>query len=207
MTAYENFIEDFPRRCRDILDIAGRPALSRGREVTLILMVASAGFVVPYERLTPDGRWGDHPSGDRKRFADTAGKLESILRQPFTSSRLWTETSSTWHSGKLVSVTGDPDSWEGLRKRRLISKEKQVRTILNVIRNALAHGNVWTLQNPIEALIFVKRIIDDDKVAPTFSFVSVAPHEFRKFLENWFDFLKDLHISQQVVFEILKDAA
>jgi hypothetical protein len=207
MTGYRNFIEDFPRRCRDILDIAGKPALSRGREVTLILMVASTGFVVPYERLKPDSRWGDHPSGDRKRFADAAGRLESLLHQPFMSSRLWTETSSTWHGGKLDSVTGDPDSWEGLRKRRPISKDKQVGTILNVIRNAFAHGNIWTLRNPIEAIIFVKSVINDDEVVPDSSFVSVAPHEFRKFLENWFDFLNDFRIPQEVAFELLKDAA
>jgi hypothetical protein len=91
MTAYKNFVEDFPRRCRDILDLAGKPALSRGREVTLTLMVASAGLVVPYERLKPDGGGGghiDHPSGDNKRFADAAAKLRSLLDAPFMSSCL-----------------------------------------------------------------------------------------------------------------------
>jgi hypothetical protein len=150
MTAYKNLIEDFPRRCRDILDIAGKPALSRRREVTLTLMVASAGLIVPYERLKPGGRWGPHPSGDRNTFADAVAKLESLLGQPFMSSRLWTQTSSTWFSGKLESVTGDPDSWKGLQKSRPISKEKSVGTILSVIRNALAHGNIWTLRDPIE---------------------------------------------------------
>src|SRR5215469_18571837 len=57
MTAYRNFVEDFPRRCRDILKVAGKPALSRGREVTLNLVIASAGLLVPYERVKPDGRW------------------------------------------------------------------------------------------------------------------------------------------------------
>jgi hypothetical protein len=207
MTAYRDFIEDFPQRCRDILDITQKPALSRGREVTLTLMVASAGLVVPYERLKPDSRWGDHPSGDSKRFADAARKLESLLCQPFMSSRLCTETSSTWHGGKLVSVTGDPDSWEGLQRRRPISKDKKVGTILNVIRNALAHGNIWTLRDPIEAIIFVKSVINNHEVVPCFSFVSVAPHEFRNLLERWFDFLVDLHIPQEVAFEVLKDAA
>jgi hypothetical protein len=76
-----------------------------------------------------------------------------------------------------------------------------------VIRNALAHSNIWTLRDPIEAIIFVKSVKDDDKVIPKFSFVSVAPDEFRNLLEKWFDFLIGLHIPQEVAFEVLKDAA
>jgi hypothetical protein len=167
MTAYKDFIEDFPCRCRDILNIAKRPALSRGREVTLTLMVASARLVVPYERFKSDTNWGDHPSGDRKTFADAAGKLESLLRQPFRSSCLWTETNSTWRVGKLLSVTGDPDSWGDLRKRQPVSKDKTVGGIISVIRNALTHGNIWTLRDPIEEIIFVKRVLNNDKVVAT----------------------------------------
>jgi hypothetical protein len=63
------------------------------------------------------------------------------------------------------------------------------------------------LDNPIEAIIFIKANIDADKIARNYSFVSVAPQEFRKFLEKWFDFLNDLHIPHEVTFEILKDAA
>jgi hypothetical protein len=161
MTAYKNFIDDFPYRCRDILNITKRPALHRGREVTLALMVASAGLVVPYERLKPDIGWGDHPSGDRKTFADAAGKLESLLGELFMSSRLCTEANPTWRVGKLLSVTGDPDSWEGLQTSRPISKDKTVGGILSIIRNALAHGYIWTLRDPIEAIIFVKRVLKD----------------------------------------------
>jgi len=207
MTAYKNYIEDFPRRCREILEIAGKPAFSRGREVTLTLMVASAALVVPYERLKRDGRWGDHPSGDRNTFADAAGKLESLLDQPFMSSCLCAEANSTWRVGKLLSVTGDPDSWVGLQKSRPISKDKTVRAILSVIRNGLAHGNIWTLRDPIKAIVFVKSVTDDNKLVPKFSFVSAAPYEFRNLLENWFDFLISLRLSQEAVFGVLKDAA
>jgi hypothetical protein len=207
MTAYKNFIDDFPCRCRDILNMAKRPALHRGREVTLTLMVPSAGLVVPYERLKPDIGWGDHPSGDHNTFADAAGKLESLLRQPFMFSRLCSEGNSTWRVGKLLSVTGDPDSWKGLQKSRPVSKDKTVGGILSVIRNALAHGNIWTLQDPIEAIIFVKRVLNDDKVVRHFDFLSVTPHALQHFLEAWFDFLISLRISQEAAFGILKDAA
>ncbi len=207
MTAYKNFIDDFPSRCRDILNIAKRPALCRGREITLTLLVASAGLVVPYERLTPDSRWGDHPSGDRKTFAHAAGKLELLLSQPFMSSVLFNKMNSTWYEGKVDSVNCDVDSWGGLRKRKPFSKDKRVSTTLKVIRNGLTHGNIFTFGKSVQAIIFVSRNFNDIGVVRDFSFIYVAPQEFTQFLENWFDFLNELDIPQEVALAVLKDAA
>lgn len=207
MTAYKNFVEDFPHRCRDILKLAGKPAVLRGREVTLALIVASAGLVIPYERLKPDGGEIDHPSGDNKKFSAAANNLRTLLAEYFLSSAVWGMPASTWHSGKLKSVTGDPDSWEGLRNRQPVKEDKTVGSVLRVIRNALAHGNIFTFNNPIEAIIFINANTNDKKEVRDYTFVFVAPADFLLFLEKWFDFLDELHISQTEAFEVLKDAA
>ena len=204
MTAYKNFVEDFPRRCREVLHFAGKPAMFRGREVTLALMVASAGLVVPYERLKPDGGAIDHPSRYNETFSDAAQQLTSLLAEPFLSSIVWGQPSSTWYSGKLASVRGDPDSWEGLRERRPFQKEKKVGGVLRVIRNALAHGNIFTFKDPIEAIIFIKANYNDEKMVRDYSFVYVGPDDFRQFLERWFDFLDQFHIPQNEAFEGLE---
>jgi hypothetical protein len=70
-----------------------------------------------------------------------------------------------------------------------------------------AHGNIWTLRDPIEAIIFVKRVLDDDKIVHHFDFLSMSPHEFQHFLEGWFDFLISLRISQEAAFGVFEDAA
>jgi hypothetical protein len=124
-------------------------------------LVASAGFIVPYERLS------DHPSGDSKRFAEAAEKLRKLLDEPFVSSVLYNKTNSTWHDGKVVSVNGYPESWEGLQKRRPFSKDKKVGTTLKLLRNALAHGNIFTSgknRDVIEAIIFIKKNFNSDGV-------------------------------------------
>lgn len=207
MTAYKNFVDDFPLRCRDVLKFASKPALFRGREVTLALMVASAGLVVPYERLKPDRGEIDHPSGDNKKFSAAAEKLKVLLEEPFLSSRVWGEPVSTWHSGKLKSVIGDPDSWDGLSNRKPIQTDKTVGNVLRVIRNALAHGNIFTFQTPIEAIIFIKANVNDKREIRDYTFVFVAPADFQLFMEKWFDFLAQLHIPQNETFELLRDAA
>ena len=118
MTAYRNFIEDFPGRCRDILKIAIKPTYLRGREVTLLLMVASAGLIIPYERLKPDGKGSGsigHPSRDNMLYTDAARQLHQLLEKPFLSSDLWNEPSlGSWERGYIQQIAGSPESWPEL---------------------------------------------------------------------------------------------
>lgn len=214
MTAYKNFVEDFPTRCREVLKIAREPALLRGREVTLTLIVASAGLMIPYERLKPDGGEIDHPSGDNRTFSDAAEQLKSLLDHPFLSSKVWGKPSWTWHSGKVKSVEGAPSSWVGFKGRRPFDdvkhgeEAKTVKNIIGLIRNALAHGNIYTYGDPIEAIIFVKINFGSDRnIIKDYSFISVSPDDFLRFLDYWFDFLGQLKIPQNEVFEALKIAA
>ena len=205
MTAYKNFVDDFPLRCQDILRFAGRRASFGGREVTLSLMVASAGLIIPYERLKP-GEF-DHPSGDTIKFSDAADQLRTLLDQPFLSSAVWNAPVSTWQSGKLESVLGDPDSWDGLHNRQYFQVEKTVGNVLRVLRNALAHGNIFTFNNPIQGIIFIKAVFNNNKIVRNYSFIYVSPADFKIFLEKWFTFLDQLHIPQTEAYEVLKDAA
>ncbi len=64
MSSFANFVEDFPSRCGDLLVRFHQDAVANDREVTLALMVASAGFLVPFERLRPDGLY-IQPTHDR----------------------------------------------------------------------------------------------------------------------------------------------
>lgn len=202
MSAYKNFINDFPRRCREVLDFSEKSAHLKRREVTLTLIVASSGFVIPYERLKPM-----HPSGDNNTYSNAACDLRKLLDQPFKGSPLWSDSFSSWTGGKLRSISGDPDSWEDLGKRKPFLPEKKVKTVLNIIRNALAHGNIFTFKNPIEALIFISCSYDNNNVVNGYSFIYVEPKQFKEFLKLWFDFLETLDINQDVALDILKHAA
>lgn len=67
------------------------------------------------------------------------------------------------------------------------------------IRNALAHGNIFTRGNPeIEQIILLsERAVGTNK----FNFLAVAPADFRLFLKNWLEFLRDLDLPEDVVSE------
>lgn len=203
MSAYKDFISDFPARCLDILHMAEKPARVQQREVTLALLVASAGFVVPFERLKPD-----HPIGDAARYVEACRKLNGLMLEEFLTSTLATGATS-WRGGKLASILGDPDSWPELTQPKELS-HKKVAGAIKVVRDALAHGNIFTHNDPISSIIFVQnhfKIKNNVKVYTGHEFVMASPKDFNTFLKAWFEFLKLAHIPLEVVAQSIDDAA
>lgn len=193
MSAYKDFVSDFPARCLDVLHMAKRPARGQQREVTLALMVASAGFVVPFERLKKA-----HPTGDSTRYAEASRKMDVLMAERFLSSRL-AYGATSWQGGKLESISGDPDFWIEMAQAKKLSDEKTVGGVVRILRKALAHGNIFTYMNPIESIIFCNCNYDDDKNIKEISFIKASPEDFVAFLRDWFEFLESAHTPTDVV--------
>lgn len=207
LTAYKNFVQDFPNRCMDLLNLAEKQARAQDREVTLVLLVASAGFVIPFERLRPPGKL-DHPIGDRERYPEYSEKLKQLMDSKFRGSELHPEQDTLWKAGNLKCIQGDPDSWPELNKNKTLSSEKTTSNVLKGIRNALAHGNIFTTGNPISSIIFVSVNTNDEGDQITgYSFIKTSPEAFLSFLKAWFTFVKQQKLSQYDVSKVLKDAA
>jgi hypothetical protein len=79
MATFANFVKDFPGRCEEILYKYGPSAITLGREVTLMLVVAAAGINIPHERL----KKSDHPSRDRDRFAEADRQFKDLRKSRF----------------------------------------------------------------------------------------------------------------------------
>ncbi len=84
MTAYQNFVQDYPERCGRLLSTYFRNAQRNDLEVTLVLNIASSGFMVPYARLSEDA----HPSADSIHFQQAKNSLNRLLDAVFLGSRL-----------------------------------------------------------------------------------------------------------------------
>ena len=195
MSEYSSYVSDFPARCAEILDKFQFPANRMGREVTLLLSITSAGLIIPHERLKLKGDI-PHPSGDRDRYMRAARQYEELLDKPFLSSPLWSDQGvSSWRKGKVRNVrSGGPDSWEELRSAKTVGSEVRACTVLSILRNALAHGNVFTQGRRIQDIVFLSEDRD-----PVFRFISVSPNDLRKFMMNFFGFLKGLDLSEAPV--------
>ncbi|WP_419938666.1 hypothetical protein [Candidatus Palauibacter sp.] len=199
MSAYSSYVRDFPFRCGEILEEFRLPALRRGRDVTLLLSISTAALIIPYERLgTPNAT--SHPLRDRDRYPKAARQYEELLDKPFLSSPLWgREEVSTWRKGSVQDVrSGGPDTWPELRDARSMPSDVPVSAVLSILRNALAHGNVLTEGGVIRNIVLLAR---EGRTA--FGFISVSPHDFRKFMMDYIGFLKDLNFAEVLLGEEL----
>ena len=106
MSKYENFIRDYPKRLKNILDNQYETAREQGLEVTLMLAVASSGLIVPFERLKKRTNGPEHPTKDRERFGIAAERLDALEdEKPFWGSTLWPRKVGTWKRGTLALTT------------------------------------------------------------------------------------------------------
>lgn len=190
MSAYENFIQDFPNRCNDLLQECEKKARFIGREVTLMICIASAGFTIPFERIRQK-----HPSENNCRYSEAAKRINELLKKNFLESRLAKGSKGSWHRGPLASHSGSPDNWPEIGSPDKIKNNEKVKEILFHLRNALAHGNIYTIGRRIETIIFLS---ETDYKSGKFNYITVTPDDFCNFLRNWFEFLNDFTLSAEV---------
>jgi hypothetical protein len=219
MSDYKDFIRDFPSRCEKLLNRIEREHRFDDLTVTGLLMVASSAVNIPYERLRPpsDERKA-HPSGDYEKYAEAAQQFKQLSDSNFVGSCLCpSNIDGNWRLVTTKSVQGPPDAWDCSFKH--ISKEKKVSSVIAIIRNALAHGNIFTKSGTvgggelgrnshakIREIVLVSVNQERDKKGDTiygtvkdYTCISVTPAAFKQFLHGWFAFVKGLTIYPYIV--------
>lgn len=209
MSNYRDFVQDFPTRCRDVLLAFSECAGQQDREVTLLLMATTAGFIMPYERLS-EGDTIKQPTLDRSRFAQASKELKGLLAKTIRESGLFDGPQESWRGGPLQSASGMPDEWPECREPQSLSPDTLVADVVRPLRNALAHGNVFTRgnrTNQISELIFVcGGTLRNGRQIPL-RFVLTSPTDLRYFLDGWFKFVGDLGLPHHIVLELVDEAA
>ena len=193
MSAYRNFVEDFSVRCGEVLE---RTKNWKNRDVTILFMAASAGFVVPFERIgsTRGSNNSSHPSRDGEKFEKKTKELDDLMEKSFLGSCLHRATETEWTYSELDRFDGNIDNFPEIFRKN-ITNNKKVTRILKILRNALAHGNLYTfpstIGHPIARMIFISYKVHNDPTKGFYS-LSVPPEKFRDFLKQWFEFLKNV---------------
>lgn len=230
MTSYSNFVQDFPRRCIEILGLCLEHATTNDRDVTLLLSIATAGFVIPFERLRPLSP--KHPAGDRENFENAKSEFDKIINNSFLNSKLW-DNSEGWEFAEKIEEKDirekQVDYWARLENRKPLSSEKPVISVLSHLRNALSHGSIFTCPNrinknepvQISTLIFLSRCYEKQEVEvcdcgkkrkervpiDKYNLLAVSPENFRKFLEKWVEFLKSLNLTLPTIQDTISEFA
>lgn len=210
MTAYSNFIQDFPIRCDELLDAYFGQAKAADREVTLMLAIATAAFVIPFERLRPPPE--THPADDVKKYEKAKKQFDCAINSSFLCSHLWGRGNS-WEiiervNGKYVREE-QISTWARGEVRKPLSKKKPANAVLTHLRNALTHGSIFTFPSgnlQIETIIFLSRCYEEREIensgrkvkekvlADKYDILLVSPEDFHTFLKSWINFLRSLDL-------------
>jgi len=184
MTAYRDFVKDFPQRCSRLIGDHQKSAW-KGLEVTLLLSVFASGFVIPFERLRPR-RTGAHPSDDRRKFPEFAATVDRLMKGMFADSPLAGPRPASWRVGHIASSesSGAPDAWVSRCKPIL---KQETAFVIECLRNAIAHGSVFVSSSAtISSLIFLSRV-DPRDLSRGFDVLVVSPKALKTFLLSWCD--------------------
>lgn len=215
MTMYTNFIQDFPRRCIELLDKHFEQAKASDREVTLMLAIATAAFVIPFERLRPPPE--THPADDVSKYKAAKQKFNKAVNSHFLLSPQWGQGKS-WEIIEAVDGVDirekQIDDWARREWRQPLPKNKPANAIFSHLRNALTHGSVFTfpvdtgLSSPpqIETIVLLSRSYQEQEVekcgkkatekvlVDKYNILIVSPEDFRVSLTKWVTFLDSLDL-------------
>ena len=197
MGSYANYFEDLPVRCNEILKEFSYRAEEIEREVTLLLAVATPCIILPYERLHKKF----HPSKDQKTFSEAKDALDTEMLKECRESSLWNKLDD-WRFKKLdiIELPDGPWQW-GLDVNTESITNKKAKFILCILRNALAHGNIYTLGDPIETIVFVSLEDWNKECNGPFNTIQCSPKVLGQFLKNWVNFLSESKIPADLCVE------
>jgi hypothetical protein len=194
MSNYKNFIKDFPRRTGDLLRWYYAKAKHSDREVTFLLALFMAGYIIPAERFRTTSL-----TIDSERFARAGRSLNELFAAPFVGSKLWSNpTAGSWIYATDIPVRrvkrGNVDYWPELQRPSPFPAKLKTQRVLTILRNSLAHGSILTRGSPsIEQIVFISWIRTKGEVMPTrCRLLAVSPHDFYKMAQNWVKFAEEL---------------
>lgn len=218
MSAYENFVKDFPKRCGEILDRFQAKAKLYDRDVTLLLAITGVGLIFPLERLEPG-----NSSPDRDRCKKAQQQWDRLKNNNAPGSVLWKNAElekftdpEKWRYANLKRFHGcscidsTPDMWTELDDLsatfKASSMKLEVVRILRCIRNALAHGNVHTKGDPIGEIVFVSNG-SKRNCPPDWWALQCTPSELSILMSNWFWWLQNLKLPNEMLGSAVLDLA
>jgi hypothetical protein len=195
----QRFVVEYPERCLTLLKMLEPEARKKELVASFALLVASAVFLIPYERMK-----GRHPmrTGEDDDLTKALRQLER--EHKFLTAPFWAGANAgAWRFSRIMKNANDTFCWcdeTGVHpmsdKAKNYIGERTAGEVLRVIRNALSHGNVVYLDAEgheergaeVQYLGFLSRYEESDeqkKVAETYRLVATTEDTFLAFVKAW----------------------
>lgn len=206
MSCYDDIYNDFPLRCATVWESLNAAAKTEELDVTFMLMCAAGGFATPWEHLKiMPGQGKDsagHPaffSYDEDKYKRSLTVLSHALAANLRASLLFREVQfDRCFYGEVEAIADIRDAVEAQRLPKLALAEVSARRVVKILRNAIAHNNLYAFDNEkqgvISDLTFFSEVQQDrkdrTKVVSGYEVLVMQVDDFRTFLNAWFALLR-----------------
>lgn len=151
---YKDYITDFSSRAKKVLEEFSKCDPTNDLNVTALLSVATSSFVIPFERLKES-----HPFKDKIKFDRIVSRINIELKKNIPDSKL-INNPSQWMTKNLQKDSLEKSDFEN--GFGAIKAEDKIKSLINTIRNALAHGNIYSCSKSgqsghIDTLYFISK--------------------------------------------------
>lgn len=213
MTAYREYVVEYPQRVLRAWEENLERERAAGREVSFTLTAIAAAVGTPLELL---GFVHDqhqplkHPMGPKghANFQPVYDALGAVLDAPFLGSVLGPKDGKqcSWHFGLNIpsSQLGHTDSWAA-SDTKVHAAQIKCGKVLRILRHASAHANVRVCEQSGET---IKRVvlINFPPGGTTFSFVSASPEDIEALVMRWKTLVDKLEAMTPPMSDALKAA-
>lgn len=191
MSDYQDFAREFPARCAEILNEFHFDAQASGREVTLLLSTSASMICLIADRI------GLTATDERKiRKVPTGAKAETTERWKRLEDSFSLLAHKTWSAEVVAGVGYCPAEFTS--KRRLpdewnwsqLPETKSIRDCYSLLRNAFAHGNIWTAAGStkhITTLVFASKLDAEDGAEKPVEGFRMSPETLRVLMVWWIE--------------------
>lgn len=189
MSNYTEFESDFPFRCLELLKQHFARAEETNLECTLLLALTASSICAVADRIglaaEIKGHQSSTPTAPGRVVKDRWHRYQTYFREP-VSKLFGTASPPSWCEGVYASKRRDPAEWDW----RAVPDGYQVARLVNLLRNAFAHGNIWTLKNPssdsIAEFVFAQRIgKPEEGVELPLEAIRLTPACLRNVMVDW----------------------
>ncbi len=219
MSEYKDNFSDYPLRCSKLWRLFQEQAEEAKLDVTFMLMVASGGLAAPWEHLRVQDKHlqlPDHPAFTKKQLADYR-KVRDALKETIDA-KLTDDDDNRLMSGVKLKNWGyfQVDEAQDIREKAEscgggLPDQYTGHTLLTLMRNALAHNNVYAYSGGGKVSKGEKQITHlalysekrnrverhDEKgcvevtyEVPYYRALTLPVDGFQRFLTNWFEELR-----------------
>ena len=212
MSLYEDIYNDYPLRCAEVWRSTKTIAQAGGREVTLMLMAATAGLATPWEHLKIQSGQArnsrDHPAFkgfSEVAYQHTLKNVAKALALLVSHSPLFVGTDcSRWYYGHAATISLIRNMVELIEPQSLPVRDLTSRQVISVLRNALAHNNLYAFggasSSEISQLVFFAEHLDRNAKTKTVLWhdvLSMPVCDFEVILDNWFGMLEQVAVANR----------